>query len=60
MKTSEPKSLFLVFSCEFCEIFENILFAEQHWITASDYSSIGVLVNQSVNYDTKTKAYILI
>ena len=41
MKTSEPESLFLVFSCEFCKIFKNILFAEQHWTTASDYNSIN-------------------
>ena len=56
---------FLVFSCEFCEICKNIFFVEQHWTTASDYSSIkssegGVLANVTVNYDTKTKAYILI
>ena len=41
MKTSEPESLFLVFSCEFCQIFKNILFAEQHRTTAPDYSSIN-------------------
>ena len=41
MKTSEPESLFLVFCCEFCKISKNMLFAEQHWTTASDYSSIN-------------------
>ena len=57
---------FLVFPCEFCEICKNSFFAEQHRTTASDYSSInsseGTIVkwNWTVNYDTKTKAYILI
>ena len=48
---------FLVFSCEFCEIRKNTCFAEQHRTTASDYSSInivvkGILANETVNYDT--------
>ena len=62
MITSEPESLFLVFSCEYCEIFKNSLFAEEHRTTASDYREYwqGVLANETVNYDTKTKAYILI
>ena len=41
MRTSELESLFLVFSCESCKIFKNILFAEQQGTTASDYSSIN-------------------
>ena len=32
---------FLVFSCEFCEICKSTFFAEQHRMTASDYSSIN-------------------
>ena len=32
---------FLVFSCEFCEIYKNAFFAEQQGTTASDYSSIS-------------------
>ena len=41
MKTSERESLFLVFSCEFPEILKNILFAENHQTTASDYNSMS-------------------
>ena len=41
MKTSELEYLFLVFSCEICKIFKNILFAEQQQTTTSDYSSIN-------------------
>ena len=46
------------FSCEICEICKNIFFAEHHWTTASDYSSINrsELTNETINYDTKTKA----
>ena len=56
----------LVFYCEFCEIYMNNFFAEEHWTTASNYisnnSSEGstVLINDTVNYDTKTKTYVLI
>ena len=32
---------FLVFCCEFCEIYKKTFFAEQHRTTASDYSSIN-------------------
>ena len=32
---------FLVFSSEFCGIWKNTFFAEQHRTTASDYSSIN-------------------
>ena len=52
---------FLVFSCEFCGISRNTFFAEQHLTTAFDYSSIRssegstVLVNETVNYDTKPR-----
>ena len=61
MKTSEPESLFWVFSCDFCEIFKNILFKNiLLLIIAVSIVAKGVLANQSVNYDTKTKAYILI
>ena len=55
---------FLVFSCEFCEICNNTFFAEQQRTTASDYCNIkvtkGVLGNETVDYDAKTKAYLLI
>ena len=34
-------NLFLVFSCELCEICKNIVFVEQNRTTASDYSSIN-------------------
>ena len=48
---------FLVFSCEFWEICKNAFFGKQHRTTASDYSSInivvkGILANETVNYDT--------
>ena len=32
---------FLVFSCELCEICKKTFFAEQHWTSASAYSSIN-------------------
>ena len=32
---------FLVFSCEFRKICKNAVFAEQQWLTASDYSSVN-------------------
>ena len=54
---------FLVFSCEFCGICKNTFFAKQYRTTASDYSSInrkGVFANETVNYDTQTKAHVLI
>ena len=56
---------FLLFSCEFCKTCDIIFFPEQHWTTASEYSSINsnvgstVLVNKTVNYDAKTKTYVL-
>ena len=55
---------FLVFSFEFCRICKNTFLAEQHRTTASDYSSInssgGSIGKKNVNYDTQTKAYLLI
>ena len=57
---------FLVFSCEFCETCNITFLAEQRWKTACEYYSIScsegstVLVNETVNYDTKTKAFELI
>ena len=48
-------------SCEICGICGDNFFAEHHRTTASDYSSIivvkGELANETVNCDTKTKAY---
>ena len=60
----QEQNLFLVFSCEFCKICKNTFFTEQHWTTASDYSSIHSSEestgNQTVNYETRTKAYVLL
>ena len=35
------ESLAQLFSCEFCEICKNVFFAEHHWTTASNYTSIN-------------------
>ena len=55
---------FLVFSCEFCEIFKNTFFAEQHrrllLSIAVSIAAKELLANETVNYEIKTKAYILI
>ena len=32
-----------VFSCEFCEIFKNIFFAEHVWVTVSQYRRLIIL-----------------
>ena len=62
VKLIKNESLAQVFSCEICEIYRNTVFAERHLVAASDYSSInsmkGELVNKTVNYDTKTEAYV--
>ena len=50
------QNLFLVFSCQFCETCKITFFAEQHRTTASEYSREHCIVNETVNYDTKTKA----
>ena len=52
------RNLFLVFSCEFCETCEINFFAEQHRTTASEYSREYCIGKRTVNYDTKTKAYV--
>ena len=53
----------LVFSCQFCGICKNTFFAEQYQTTDSDIAvsivAKGVLANETINYDTQTKAYIL-
>ena len=60
------QNLFFGVSSEFCETCNITFFAEQHWTTASEYSSINnsegstILVNETVNYDAKTKVYVLI
>ena len=45
---------------KFCEICKSTFSAEHLLMTASDYSSInsnkGVLADQTVNYETRTKA----
>ena len=56
---------FLAFSCKFCEICQNTVFAEQHRKTVSDYTSIntvgkGALGNKTVNYGAKAKSYVFI
>ena len=53
---------FWVFSCNFCEICKKTLFVEQQRTTPSNSSSFlkGVLANETVNYDAKTKPYLLI
>ena len=55
------KVFFLVFCCEFCEICKNTFFCR----TAPDDYLVSivtkeVLVNKTVDYDTKTKAYVLV
>ena len=55
---------FLVFTCEICEICKSTFLQNSTGqllliITVSIVAK-GVLVNEIVNYDTKTKAYILI
>ena len=44
-----------VLSCEFCEICKSTFFAEYHCTTAS-IAVKGELANETVNYNTKTKA----
>ena len=55
---------FLLLSCQFCGICKKTFFAEQCWSTDSDYSSIssseGTIGKRNCNYDTQTKAYVLI
>ena len=45
-----------IFSCKFCKICKNTIFAEQLLTTASDNSSIsdsgGELASKAINYDT--------
>ena len=55
---SELESLFLVSSCEFCEIFKNST-RRLLLIIPVSIKGKGVLPNETVNCDTKTKAYTL-
>ena len=52
-----------MFSGGFCKICKNFFIAEHHWTTASYYSSInsseGELATETMNYDTKAKAYVM-
>ena len=51
-----------VFSCEFCEICKNIFFLKKstgRLIIAVSIVAKGVLANETINYDTKIKAYAL-
>ena len=64
MKTSEPESLFWCFLVNFAK-FSRTSFLQNSTgrlllITAVSIVAKGVLANETVNYDTKTKAYILI
>ena len=60
-----PESVFWCFLVNFAKLIRS-RFAEQHRTTVSEYSSINssagstVLANETVNYDTKAKAYLLI
>ena len=51
-----PETPAEIFSCKFCKICKNTIFAEQLLTTASDNSSIsdsgGELASKAVNYDT--------
>ena len=49
----------LVFSCESCGICKHIFFAERLFIIEVSIVAKGVLANETINYDTQTKAYIL-
>ena len=64
MKTSEPGFLFWCFLVSFPKFLRTQLFTEQHLMTACIIAvsivATGALANETVNYDTKTKAYILI
>ena len=55
---------FLVFSCEFCEIARTLFLQNSTGrlllIIAVSIVAKGVLVNETVNYETRTKAYVLI
>ena len=55
---------FLVFTCEICEICKNIFLqnstGQLFLIITVSIVAKGVLANETVNYDTKTKAYVLI
>ena len=54
----------LVFSCQVCRICKNTFLAEQYRMTDSIIAvsivAKGVLGNETVNYDTQTKAHVLI
>ena len=56
------ESLAQVFSCEFCKICKNTVFAEHYrrllLIAAVSIVVKGELANETVNYDTKTKVYV--
>ena len=63
-KTSVPESLFSCFLVNFAE-FERTPFLQNSTgrvilIIAVSVVAKGVLANETVNYDTQTKAYVLI
>ena len=52
---------FLVFTCEICKnIFLQNSTGQLFLIITVSIVAKGVLANETVNYDTKTKAYVLI
>ena len=58
-----PESLFWCFLVNFGKFAKTPFFVEQHRATAPDYSSINSSkgsIGKTVNYETKTKAYVLI
>ena len=59
---TKNESLAQVFSCEFCKTYKNTFFAEHHPTTVLIITlSIAVkreLASKTVNYGTKTKAYV--
>ena len=64
MKTSEPESLFWCFLVNFPK-FVRTLFLQNSTghlllIIAASIVAKGILANETVNHDTKTKAYISI
>ena len=58
----KKKTLAEVFPCEFYKICKNAFFAEHHRTTNSIIAvsivAKGKLANETVNYDTKTKAQV--
>ena len=55
------ESLFWCFFCEFCEFVRLFLIIEaSRVVSIVSIVTTGVLANETVNYGTKTKTYVLI